>query len=318
MLNITIHDIESFSSERCITIIGKAHPSKKFTSIKPIALAKPEDVSFCRFEGEQGVSLIKNSSAGLLFIPFSLLEEADRLARNDNGLMYLACETPRLELAYFLKRFWIELDSDSAYTNHRHGGLVHPQARISNSAKIMKGAIIGKNVSIGDDTVIFPGAVIENAMIGNKCSIGANAVIGGIGFGFEKDPATGEIIDFPHIGTVRMGDNVRVGACTCIDRASIGETILGDNVKIDNLCHIGHNVKIGNETRIVALSIIGGSTRIGKNCWLAPASAIRDWIDLGDEAIIGMGAVVTKSVESNTTVIGNPARPIEIKRKKYL
>lgn len=319
MIMISLDQINEFAKERQMVLVGAANQDVFFTDVKPIGLAQANDVCFCRFDGDKGVELIRGTKSALVFIPATLVNHD--LFKSEllvSGKMFAICDIPRLEMAYFLRKFW-RVEADAAiYLKNSAGGLVHPAATIAATTRVMSGAIVGANVSIGENTTIHPGAVIDNASIGANCTIGANAVIGSVGFGFEKDPETDMTIDFPHIGTVRIANHVRIGACTCIDRASIGETIISEGVKIDNLVHIGHNAKIGEGTKIVALSIVGGSAQIGNNCWLAPASAIRDWIQLGNDAVIGMGAVVTKSVGDGTTVVGNPAREIKIVRKRYL
>lgn len=320
MMEIKINQIISFAKKRNIELMGNCDIDASFSDVQPINIAKSSDISFCRFEGEKGVGFIKSTQASLIFIPRMLA--LDDFIKNEackGGKIFAICDIPRLELAYLLSEFWIDNQNDEEdFIAHRFGGLVHARAKVAMTAKIMKGAVVGESVSVGENTIIQSGAVINNAIIGDYCAIGSNAVIGGTGFGFEKDPERNMTIEFPHIGRVLIGDNVRVGACTCIDRASIGETLISDNVKIDNLVHVAHNVKIGSGTKVVAMTIIGGSTQIGDNCWIAPAAAIRDWIQLGNDSIIGMGAVVTKSVPEGATVVGNPAKEIQITRRTYL
>lgn len=319
MIMVNIDQINVFAKKRQVDLVGISDTDFSFVNVRPINIAQENDVAFCRFDGEKGADLIRKTRSRFIFVP-STLAKSDFFASEMPSLnkLFAVCEAPRLEMAYFLREFWKEELETTGHLKHSAGGLFHPDAKIANTAIVMSGAIVGKNVSIGENTTIYPGSVIDNAIIGDNCSIGSNAVIGGTGFGFEKDPKSNETIDFPHIGIVRIADHVRIGACTCVDRASIGETIISDGVKIDNLVHVGHNAKIGSGTKIVALSIIGGSAQIGENCWLAPATAIRDWIQLGNDSIIGMGAVVTKSVPDGATVVGNPAKEIQIARRRYL
>jgi UDP-3-O-[3-hydroxymyristoyl] glucosamine N-acyltransferase len=319
VIEVNIQQIIAFAKRRGLDLFGARRADALFTNVRPIDVAKQDEVTFCRFDGEKGAELLRATKSTLIFVP-STLASSEPFASEMSGSnkLFAVCETPRLEMAYFLREFWKDEPEETEYISHRSGGVFHRQANVADTAQIMRGAIVGKSVSIGENTVVYPGAVIDNAVIGDSCSIGSNAVIGGTGFGFEKDPENNETIDFPHIGIVRIGNHVRIGACSCVDRASIGETIVSDSVKIDNLVHIGHNAKIGGGTKIVALSIIGGSAQIGENCWLAPAAAIRDWIELGNGSIVGMGAVVTKSVSEGATVVGNPAREIQTSKRKYL
>ena len=139
-----------------------------------------------------------------------------------------------------------------------------------------------------------------------------NTTIGGTGFGYEKN-TDGEFELFPHIGGVRIEKNVDIGANTCIDRGTLGNTIIGAGSKIDNLVHIAHNVKIGRNCAIIAHSMIGGSTVINDNCWVAPSACVRDGISIGSNSIIGLGSVVVKPIPDNEVWAGNPARKFEKK-----
>ena len=141
----------------------------------------------------------------------------------------------------------------------------------------------------------------KNVQIGDNCSIGND------GFQYIKD-VDGSLIKFPHFGNVILEDDVEIANNTCIDRGALSNTIIRRGVKIDNLVHIAHNVEIGENTQVIALSMIEGSVKIGKNCWISPSSCIKNKIMIGDNVIIGMGAVVIKDVESNSVMIGNPAK----------
>lgn len=115
----------------------------------------------------------------------------------------------------------------------------------------------------------------------------------------------------PHQGNVVIGEGVEIGAQTCIDRAVNGSTVIGDGVKVDNLCHLGHGCKIGRHTLIVAGSVIGGSATIGDRCFIGMGALIKNKVTIGDDVTIGMGAVVTKDVPYGETWVGNPARKLE-------
>jgi len=161
-----------------------------------------------------------------------------------------------------------------------------------------------------DEPQIHPTASINwpFVSIGRRVKIGPGARIGFDGFGYEKDEVWEH---FPHRGKVVIGDDVDIGANTCIDRGNLKDTIIGDGTKIDNLTHIAHNVVIGKNCIIVCLVCIAGSARIGDNSWIAPGAIIRNGIKVGKNVTVGMGAIVTKDVRDNVTVIGNPAREME-------
>lgn len=149
--------------------------------------------------------------------------------------------------------------------------------------------------------------------VGGRVNIAPSAVIGGPGFGFEQDE-NGKWIRFPSIGDVIIEDDVDIGAGTCIDRGTLDSTIIGSGTKIDNLCHIAHNVKIGKNCMIIARSMVGGGAEIGDNCWIASAT-IRDNVKIGKNSMIGLGAVVVEDIPEGSVAVGVPARVIRRLKK---
>lgn len=228
---------------------------------------------------------------------------------------YLITETPRLTFQKMLSEFFMPV---------RPKG-ISPSAVISENVQIGPDCFVGHNVVIEENCVIGSNTLIDHntvvkrdTVIGNNVIIGSNNVIGGVGFGYEKDE-TGNYVFIPHIGNVIIKDNVEIGNNTCIDRAVLGSTILMENVKVDNLVHIAHGVKIGQNSLIIANAMIAGSVEIGQNTWVAPSSSILNQKKIGSDVTIGLGAVVLKDVNDNDTVIGNPADLIsEVIRKKKI
>lgn len=178
------------------------------------------------------------------------------------------------------------------------------------SIYIGENVVIEKNVVIGENVVIMHNSVIlEGTKIGSNCRIGSNCTIGGVGFGYEKDE-NGNYEQILHIGNVVLSENVEIGNNVAIDRAVMGSTFLGRNVKVDNLVHIAHGVKIGENSLVIAHAMIAGSVNIGKNVWVAPSTSIMQKINIGDDSLIGMGSNVLKDVENGSVVAGNPAKKI--------
>ena len=159
---------------------------------------------------------------------------------------------------------------------------------------------------------IHPSAIInyDYVVLGKNVRIGPNCTIGFDGFGFEQDE-DGSYHRFPHIGRVIIGDDVEIGSGTCIDRGALEDTIIGEGTKIDNLVHVAHNVEIGKNCLIVALTCLGGGVIIEDNSYVGIGASIRNQRKIGEKAFIGMGAVVVKDVDPGITVIGNPARPMK-------
>lgn len=187
--------------------------------------------------------------------------------------------------------------------------------RVATSAKLAPGVILGANTSIGDNVCIGPNTVIANCVVGENSNLGANCTVGLPGFGYEKDLKLG-YVRFPHIGSVRIGSDVEIGSNTCIDRGALGDTLIGDGVKIDNLVHIAHNVVLGKNSVIIANSMVAGSVTVEDDAWLAPSVSIRNQLTVGKNSVVGLGAVVVKNVPAGTTVVGNPAMALRAKEQQ--
>jgi UDP-3-O-[3-hydroxymyristoyl] glucosamine N-acyltransferase len=192
-------------------------------------------------------------------------------------------------------------------------------AKIGESANIYPHAYIGENVIIGKGVTIYPGACIfDDTIIGDRCTIFGNAVIGSDGFGFAPD-AQGVYQKIPQLGNVVLEDDVTVGACSTIDRATMGSTIIRKGVKIDNLVQIGHNVEVGENTVIASQTGIAGSTKIGKQVMMGGQVGITGHATIADGTILGGGASVTGSIkEPNQVYSGYPAVPVNIFRRSYV
>ncbi|MFM8797479.1 MAG: UDP-3-O-(3-hydroxymyristoyl)glucosamine N-acyltransferase [Fluviibacter sp.] len=173
--------------------------------------------------------------------------------------------------------------------------VISPTAKIGRHAVIYPGVVIGDDVVIGDNAVIYPNVVIyHDCHIGNRVILHAGVVIGADGFGNAKDGDAW--IKIPQIGRVVIGDDVEVGANTCIDRGALDDTVIGDGVKIDDQIMIGHNCRIGDHTAIAACAGIAGSTTIGKRCIIGGAAMFSGHNVLTDDVIISGGTAVIKDI----------------------
>lgn len=182
---------------------------------------------------------------------------------------------------------------------------------IGNNCNISSQAVIAdKNVIIGNNVTIEEFAVIrENTVINDNSIIRAGCKIAGEGFEFKN--TSEEVFHVSHIGGVIIGESVEIQYNTCIDKAIYpwDNTVIGDHVKIDNLVHIGHAVKVDSRTMIVANSGIGGRVSIGEDVWIGFGATIRNGIHIGDRARTNMGSVVTRNVGTEEAVTGNFAIP---------
>ena len=167
--------------------------------------------------------------------------------------------------------------------------------------------IIGDNVTIGDNCVIFAGVrIYSESIIGNNCTLHSGTIIGSDGFGFAPQE-DGTYSKIPQIGNVILEDNVEVGACTTIDRATLGSTIIRKGVKLDNQIQIAHNVEIDENTVIASQTGIAGSTKIGKNCMIGGQVGIVGHITIGDGVRIQAQSGIGKSLKDGEVVQGSPA-----------
>ena len=187
------------------------------------------------------------------------------------------------------------------------GCWVGDDAKLGSAVVLHPMVYIGDGVEIGDGTEIFPHAIImHDCKIGARVRIHSGAVIGADGFGYVFDGAAH--VKSPHIGNVVIGDDVEIGANSTIDRAKTGATEIGAGTKIDNMVHIAHNVKIGRNCIIAALSGISGSVRIGEGVIFAGQAGVADHVTIGDGAVIAARGGVIGNIPAGAKVSGFPAR----------
>ena len=177
---------------------------------------------------------------------------------------------------------------------------------VGDGTKIYPSTFIGDNVTIAQHTILHPGVKIyHDCIIGSKVTIHAGSVIGADGFGFAPQ-ADGSFKKVPQIGNVLIEDNVEIGSNTCIDRATIGSTIIKTGAKLDNLLQIAHNVEVGNNTVIAAQTGVSGSTKIGNNVMIGGQAGLAGHLIIGNGAKINAQTGVGKAVKPGTSVTGTP------------
>jgi UDP-3-O-[3-hydroxymyristoyl] glucosamine N-acyltransferase len=274
-------------------------------------------------ENKNALSIMSQSDVSALLLPQNLECDSKPVIKTEN---------PKLAFSTVLELF-------SPYQTY--SGKEYPNTYIAGSAKIGKNvtvmpfACVMDDAEIGDNTVIYPHVFIGNgARIGKDCVLKSgvkvddltvlgdrviihhNSVIGGDGFGYIQDD--GKNHKLAQIGTIVVGNDTEIGACVTIDRATIGTTLIGEDVKIDNLVQIGHNCKIGDHTIIVSQVGIAGSSTVGKNCIFAGQVGIADHITIGDNVVIlAKAGVEKKKIESNSVLLGYPARDAILTRRIF-
>jgi len=270
-----------------ITILGS---NISVFGVSSIHIATSTDLSF--YDKNESF----NSHAGIILCSNPNLFEGSL-----DSTCLIITDEPRMDFINCVNKFFVV---PIKYT-------IHDQAIIEcgTLSDISVGAlsVIEKNVSIGQGTIVGNQCTIgEGTKIGENCLIQHGAKIGCEGQGYAW--INEQLIQFPQLGSVEIGDNVDIGANTIVLRGTLDNTKIGNGSKIGNLCNIGHNAIIENNVYISGYVIVGGSTVIHDSAKIWMGVVIKDWLDIGSSSIIGMGSVVNKNVESGTVVFGVPAK----------
>jgi len=189
---------------------------------------------------------------------------------------------------------------------------------IGDGVKIFPGVYIGENSKIGDNTIVYPGVKIyRESVIGKSCTFHSGVVIGSDGFGFVPN-SENNYRKMPQIGNVIVEDNVEIGSNSTIDRATMGSTIIGKGVKLDNLIQVGHNVEIGENTVIAAQSGVAGSTKIGRDCMIGGQVGIIGHLTIGNRVKIAAQSGIGSDVPDDSIIQGSPAFDHMDYKKSYV
>lgn len=218
----------------------------------------------------------------------------------------LLVENPRKEIAKIIDGFFAEHPTPGIHPS----AIVDKNAIIGDGTFIAAGCVIGRAI-IGSNCVINANVVIyDNCELGDNCIIQSGTVIGtdGLGCMREKD---GTLVKFPHLGGVKIGNNVEIGSNCQIAKGVLSDTVIGNGCKINGLCFIAHNCKLEENVWITGDSMLCGTVHVGRNATIFSNVIIRDQRNIGEGATIGMGSVVTKHVPNYETWLGNPARKLE-------
>jgi UDP-3-O-[3-hydroxymyristoyl] glucosamine N-acyltransferase len=285
---------------------------RQVTSIAPADRAGPQDL--CYYEAKaKAAKALTNAPAACV-----ISAEMAHLAPNAGAL--ILSPTPRASFAQLA----IQVARPRSFA-HR-APVLDPSAKLEASVRIAPGAVIGAGVQIGAEAEIGPnviigpgvaigrrsrigaGASIFCALIGDDVELLAGVVIGEAGFGMAE--TVQGPVDVPHFGRVIIQDRVTIGANSCVDRGVFDDTIVAEDAKIDNLCHIAHNVVVGRGARIAAFGGISGSTVLGDGVTLGGRVGIGDHRNIGARATLAGGAAVFKDVPAGETWTGYPAKPL--------
>jgi UDP-3-O-[3-hydroxymyristoyl] glucosamine N-acyltransferase len=302
-VTLLIKDIVDYLGEQVQQIYGDDNNGLIIDNLSDIEHVNETSLDWINPSRLDKQTIAECSKAKVLLVDSSIVySEKMKLG----GKVLVVVLNPKIALAKIGNYFFVDDIEPSIHPT----AIIHQDAIIGRNVNIGAYTVIGK-CFIGDNTWVDSNVRIDDdTFLGNNCIIKSGVVLGSAGFGFEKDE-NGNLFRFPQIGKLKIGCYVEIGANTCIDRGALSDTIVDDYTKINNLCHIAHNNKIGKNVIITAHVNISGSNVIEDNVWIAPNSSIRGWVHIGKGATIGMGAVVTKDVPAGEIWVGNPAKKLE-------
>jgi UDP-3-O-[3-hydroxymyristoyl] glucosamine N-acyltransferase len=183
-----------------------------------------------------------------------------------------------------------------------------PGARLGHRTVVYSGVYVGREVEVGEDCVLYPNVVLmPGTRLGDRCIIHAGSVVGADGFGYLQ--REGRNVKVPQVGGVDIGDDVEIGACTTIDRATTGNTVIGEGTKIDNLVQVAHNVTIGPHSVIVAQVGIAGSSKLGDHVMLGGQAGMADHVEIASGVMLGGRTGVMQNIDKPGVYSGLPAMP---------
>lgn len=298
-MNVTVAEIVNALGGECL-----GDSSLSVASIKALGAAGPNDISF--ISQDRYRSQLESTRAGCLIVPPSLATSA--LARG-------ACIVSSDPYLYYarLSQWW----GAHLFPNARQGrhasacvdpladvaadawigpfAVVEAGAHIGAGAQVGAYSYVGVGASVGEGSVLHPRVTLaERCSVGNRCIIHSGVVIGADGFGFA--PHAGEWVKIEQLGGVTIGHDCEIGANTCIDRGALGDTEIGNGVKLDNLIQIGHNVKVGDHTAMAGCVGVAGSAAIGAHCTVGGGAVVLGHLSLADRVHISAASVVTRSI----------------------
>ena len=268
------------------TLMGSA--SASIVAIAPLDSATEQEISF--LSNPRYIDQLDTTQAGCVIVS---KEHSQRASARGACIV---CDKPYLYFAQLTQLWRLQHPILSISDQAIHPtAFVHPQATVHSTARIGAHCVVEQGAVIGERTWLKSSVNIgHHCILGSDCIVHPGVVIGADGFGFA--PHQGAWVKIEQLGSVRIGNQVEIGANTCIDRGALGDTVIEDGVKLDNFIQIGHNVRIGAHTAMAAFVGVSGSTKIGAHCTVAGGAGFVGHIEIADRVNIGAKAVITRSI----------------------
>ncbi|HSR70439.1 MAG TPA: UDP-3-O-(3-hydroxymyristoyl)glucosamine N-acyltransferase [Acidobacteriota bacterium] len=294
--------------------------SLEIEGVRPFQEAGPGEITLAGHP--RYLRRLSRCRASAAIVPLQVVAEKEASAAGWSGPSLLGADHPKLAFAQVVSLFHRRSFQGAGLPVSAHFGedcqieepvSIHPAAVLGDRVVVGKQTSIGANAVAGEDVRIGRGCTLHpnvvlypGVRLGDGVVIHSGTVIGADGFGYVFDGS--KQFKLEQTGTVVIEDEVEIGANCCVDRATFGSTLIERGVKIDNLVHVGHNCRIGENTVIVGCVGISGSVSIGKNCVLAGQTGVVDHVTIGDGVSVLTRAAVTKDIPSGSVVSGHPAR----------
>ena len=265
-------------------------PDRPVTSIAPVDRLVPDCLGFMN-----RLAMDEDTRAGA-----TLIVPLDMPLSEDSANSYIRVADPRLALARVVDRHF----SQKPEPVRAASAVVSPAASIGKDCAIGEFAVIEEDVVLGDGCVIGHHAVLaKGTVLGANCVIGPHSVLGVDGLSCPRDE-NGVPVPIRHLGRLVLGDNVEVGPSCCLQRGTLAETRVGDNVKMSTRVNVGHNCAVGENTILTSGVCLSGGSTVGKGCFLGVNTSVKELVRIGDNVVVGIHSLVIRNVPSNTTVMG--------------
>lgn len=301
---VLVDDIVAYLDKDILSVYGPTD-SVCIYNIPDAPNVKEESLDWINSSKTNKQEIADVSKAKVLVVDSSVVYTPEL---EQQGKTLLVVKAPRTAVAKIAEHFFLDKPTSGIHPS----AIIDDEAVVDPTAHIGAGCVIGK-ATIGANTILMPNVVVyDDVTVGDNCLIQAGAIIGTDGLGCTRDEE-GRLTKFPHLGGIRIGNNVEVGANCQIAKGTFSDTIIEDGCKMNGLCFIAHNSHLEENVWITGDTMLCGSVHVEKNATIFSNVIVREQMRLGEGSIIGMGSVVTKPVPAHETWLGAPAHKLEKK-----